>query len=323
MVSFQIDCLQYAHWSEKVFKQMSDANLDAVHVTIGYHETFREAILNLEKWYDLFESYPDYIFQGFSARDIEHARTTNRTAIFFGFQNPSPLDGDIGLIEVWYKLGVRFMQLTYNNQSILASGCYENTDTGLTRMGREVVNEMNRLGMAVDMSHSGEKSTLEAIEFSSKPIAITHANPYSWHPARRNVSNEVLVSLSAANGMLGFSLYPHHLKNNSECTLIDFCAMIYDTAEIVGINNVGIGSDLCQDQPDSVVKWMREGCWTKSVDFGEGSKSEPGFPKMPEFYRDNRDFKNIAKGLRSVGMNKEEIEKVVGGNWFKFFSDSF
>ena len=183
MTNYHIDCLQYANWSESVFKEMRKGGLDAVHVTIAYHETFRETILNMEQWNRWFEMFPNLIFHGNSGDDVRLARETNRTAIFFGFQNPSPIEDDIGLVQILYQLGARFMQLTYNNQSLLATGCYESYDSGLTRMGREVVTEMNRVGMVVDMSHSGEKSTLDAIEHSQRPIAITHANPHNWHAA--------------------------------------------------------------------------------------------------------------------------------------------
>jgi membrane dipeptidase len=103
-------------------------------------------------------------------------------------------------VEILHTLGLRFMQLSYNNQSLLATGCYEAEDPGLTRMGREVVAEMNRVGLVVDMSHSAERSTLEAIEVSARPIAITHANPASWHPARRNKSDTVLRALAESGG---------------------------------------------------------------------------------------------------------------------------
>ena len=323
MVSARIDCLQYANWSTKVFKQMRQAKLDAVHVTVAYHEGFRETILNLEAWNQLFYDNQDLIFQGFSSEDVQLAQNTQRTAIFFGFQNPSPIEDDIRLLEIWHRLGIRFMQLTYNNQSLLASGCYENDDTGLTRMGREVIEEMDRLGMVIDMSHSGERSTLEAIEASAGGIAITHANPYSWHPALRNKSDTVIKLLADRGGMIGFSLYPHHLKNGSACSLEDFCSMICSTVDLIGIESVGIGSDLCQDQPNSVVEWMRAGRWTKKVDFGEGSASNPGFPEMPEFYKNNLDFPNLASGLVSLGMREDEVEKILGGNWLKFFDKNF
>ena len=145
-MDFLIDGLQYANWSEKIFKQMRKGNVDAVHVTITYHENFRETVLQIEKWNRFFEQFPDLIFHGRTAEDIKLARDTKRTAIFFGSQNPSCIEDDIGLVEILHTLGLRLMQLTYNNQSLLATGCYEESDTGLTRMGREVVSEMNRVG---------------------------------------------------------------------------------------------------------------------------------------------------------------------------------
>ncbi len=323
MTSARIDGLQYANWSEKVFRQMREGNVDAVHVTITYHENFRETVLNIEQWNRWFEQYPDLIFQGRTADDIAKAQDTNRTAIFFGSQNPSCIEDDIGLVEILQTLGLRFMQLTYNNQSLLATGCYEADDTGLTRMGKEVVREMNRVGLVVDMSHSGERSTLEAIEQSSRPIAITHANPSFWHKALRNKSDDVLRALGQTGGMLGFSIYPHHLKDGSNCTVQSFCDMIARTADLMGPENIGIGTDLCQDQPDSIVEWMRVGRWTKSIDYGEGSASNPGFPPMPTWFQDNRHFDAIQTGLSATGMSAENIQGVMGENWRRFFANSF
>ena len=319
----RIDALQYANWSEKIFRQMRAGDVDAVHVTITYHENFRETVLNIEAWNRWFERFSDLIFQGFTADDIAKAQQTGRTAIYFGAQNPSCIEDDIGLVEVLHRLGLRFMQLTYNNQSLLASGCYEAEDTGLTRMGREVVAEMNRVGLVVDMSHSGERSTLDAIAHSTRPIAITHANPARWHPALRNKSDSVLRALAESGGMLGFSVYPHHLQRGSACSLTEFCEMVARTAELMGVGQIGIGTDLCQDQPDSVVDWMRAGRWTKARDYGEGSADNPGFPPMPDWFCDNRDFGRIEAGLREVGMTQQEVAAVMGGNWARFFADSF
>jgi len=319
----RIDGLQYANWSEKVFRQMREGGLDAVHVTVAYHETFRETVLQLERWNRWFAAHPDLILKGTTAADIDRARATGRTAIFFGAQNPSPIEDDIGLVEILHTLGLRFMQLSYNNQSLLATGCYEAEDPGLTRMGRAVIAEMNRVGLVIDMSHSADRSTIEAAEVSARPIAITHANPAAWHPARRNKPDPVLRAVTARGGMLGFSLYPHHLKGGGECTLDAFCTMIAETADRYGVEHLGIGSDLCQDQPDSVVEWMRVGRWTKDIDYGEGSAAAPGFPPMPDWFRDNRDFGNLAEGLSAVGLSGEEVAGVMGGNWYRFFAENF
>lgn len=318
-----IDGLQYANWSEKVFRQMRQGNVAAVHVTIAYHEDFRETVANIAAWNRRFETWPDLIQPAGSAADIRTAMAAGRTAIIFGCQNPSPIEDDIGLVEICHQLGIRFMQLSYNNQSLLATGCYETQDTGITRMGQQVIREMNRVGMVVDMSHSAEKSTLQAIDLSTRPIAITHANPATWMPALRNKSNDVLRALAESGGMLGFSLYPHHLKGKSDCTLGDFCDMIARTVDVMGIDHVGFGSDLCQDQPDSVVTWMRNGTWTRDTDYGEGSKAAQGFPDMPPWFRNNRDFGNILNGLSAVGFSPMDIEKIAHGNWFGFFETAF
>ncbi len=319
----RIDGLQYANWSEKIFRQLRSGGVDAIHVTIAYHESFRETVLNFEKWNRWFEQYPDLIMKGQWASDIDLARETNRTAVFFGFQNPSPMEDDIGLIEILHSLGARFMQLTYNNQSLLATGCYEDEDSGITRMGRQVIKEMNRVGLVVDMSHSGDRSTIEAAEVSERPIAITHANPFDWAPALRNKRDNVIRAVTENGGMLGFSIYPHHLKGKSACTLTSFCEMIARSADLYGVEHLGLGTDLCQDQPDSVVEWMRVGRWSKEIDFGEGSASAPGFPDMPDWFRDNRDFGNIEAGLKDIGMSEDEIAGIMGANWYRFYAENF
>lgn len=318
-----IDALQYASWSAKIFREMRAGGVAAVHVTICYHENFRETVANIEVWNRRFEAHPDLICQAASAADIRKAQASGRTAIIFGLQNCSAIEDDIGLVEICHQLGIRFMQLSYNNQSLLATGCYEANDGGITRMGREVIAEMNRVGMVIDMSHSAERSTLEAIELSARPIAITHANPSNWHQGKRSKSGTVLKALAASGGMLGFSLYPHHLSNGSSCTLEDFCAMAARAAELMGTEHLGIGSDLCQDQPDEVVTWMRNGRWTKSLDFGEGSATAAGFPPQPSWFRGNRDFANIAEGLKAVGFDDDNVAAIMGGNWLRFFDDSF
>ena len=319
----RIDNLQYANWSEKIFRQMRDGGVDAAHVTIAYHENFRETVLNIEAWNRWFEQYPDLICQAFTAADIDAAKAAGRTAIIFGFQNPSPIEDDIGLVEVLHRLGARFMQLSYNNQSLLATGCYEAEDPGITRMGREVIAEMNRVGMVIDMSHSADRSTIEAAELSNRPIAITHANPYEWHAALRNKKPEVIKAVTSRGGMLGFSVYPHHLAGKSGCTLQSFCDMIAQAADTYGAQHLGIGTDLCQDQPDSIVEWMRVGRWTKRIDYGEGSASDAGFPPMPNWFNDNRDFGNIESGLLAAGLSADDVAGIMGGNWYRFYADNF
>ena len=318
-MNYKIDNLQYCKWSREVFQINREAGLDAVHVTVVYHEDFDEFNSRVDEWNTYFKDNSDLIFLGKSYKDIEKAQKEKKTAIFFGFQNCSPIEDDIGLVEKVYDLGCRFMQLTYNNQSLLATGCFENIDSGVTNFGKEVIKEMNRLGLVIDMSHSAEKSTIDAINISQKPIAITHANPAFWHAAKRNKSNELLKILSENDGMLGLSLYPHHLKDGTNCSLESFCEMAAKTADLMGVEKIGIGSDLCLNQPDTVVEWMRNGTWAKAKNYGEGTKNNSGFPKQPDWFTDARGFSNLESGLSKVGFNKNEINGILGDNWFNFY----
>ena len=319
--NYRIDNLQYCNWSKEIFESNREAGLDAIHVTIAYHEDYAEVQKNFLEWKGYFETYSELIFQGRSYSDIEKANNENKTAVFFGFQNCSPIEDDINLVESIHQMGAVFMQLTYNNQSLLATGCYEENDSGVTRMGKEVIKEMNRVGVIIDMSHSADKSTFDAINLSEKPIAITHANPLFWHKAKRNKPNDILKALGESGGMLGLSLYPHHLLGGTNCTLDSFCQMVAKTAEIVGTKNLGIGSDLCLKQPDSIVEWMRNGTWTKTKDYGEGTVSNAAFPNQPEWFQDARGFDNIEKGLKKVGFNNDELYGILGDNWFNFYKD--
>jgi|TARA_B100001939_G_scaffold230685_1_gene198715 microsomal dipeptidase-like Zn-dependent dipeptidase len=318
-VNYKIDNLQYCNWSKEIFEINREANLDAVHATICYHEDYDELQINIDLWKKYFENYSSLIFQGFNSKDIERAKQENKTAIFFGLQNCSPIEDNIEYVEVLKQQGVLFMQLTYNNQSLLATGCYEEKDAGITRMGREVIKEMNRVKMIIDMSHSAELSTLEAIEISQEPIVVSHANPSFWHKGLRNKSDTVLKELNNSGGMIGFSIYPHHLKGASECTLDSFCEMVAETTKKISVKQIGIGSDLCIRHPDSIVEWMRNGTWTKTKDFGEGSSNNPGFPPQPSWFEDARGFSNLERGLRKVGFNEEETRDILGNNWYNFY----
>ncbi|MEK9885418.1 MAG: membrane dipeptidase [Pelagibacteraceae bacterium] len=318
-MNFRVDNLQYCNWSREIFEINHEAKLDAVHATICYHEDFDELQKNIQQWQLYFQKNNDLLLHGKTSQDIEIAHQQNKTAIFFGLQNCSPIEDNIDYVEALKKQGVLFMQLTYNNQSLLATGCYEKKDSGITRMGKEVIKEMNRVKMIIDMSHSAELSTLEAIDISEKPIVISHANPLFWHQGLRNKSDTVLKALNDSEGMIGFSLYPHHLKGASNCTLESFCEMIAKTTEKISVNQIGIGSDLCIGHPDSIVEWMRNGTWTKTKDFGEGNANNPGFPPQPSWFKDARGFDNLEKGLKIVGFNESEINGILGNNWYNFY----
>ena len=215
------------------------------------------------------------------------------------------------------------MQLTYNNQTPLAGGCFEPKDSGVSRFGKAVIEEMNRLGMIVDLSHAGKQTCIEAIEFSNKPVAISHANPTFFHKSIRNIDDDVLKQLANKNGFIGLSLYPYHLKNLGECTAEEFCSMIKELINLIGEDNIGIGSDLCLNWPDDVVMWMRNGKWTKKIDYGESKDKNPKWPKLPSWYKQPSDLKNLFTTMCENNISEKVATKIVGENWFNFMKNQF
>lgn len=316
-----IDGLQYCKWDREYFIFLQKSGITAVHITLAYHENTREMLSKFGLWNRLFSEHSDIIMPVRESKDILQAKELNKVGIFFGAQNCSPIEDEIDLVEIMRHLGLFIMQLTYNNQSLLASGCYEAKDSGLTRFGKQVIDEMNRVGMIIDMSHSSEYSTLEAIEYSKRPICISHANPAFAHESLRNKSSAVLKALAKTKGLLGFSLYPFHLPDSSSCSLEAFCAMIAKTADMIGVDCLGIGSDLCLNQPIGVLEWMRNGRWSKTMDYGEGSSSNAAWPKSLEWFSDEHGMHNIYEGLARHGFRIEEIQKIMGLNWLRFLED--
>ncbi len=312
-----IDGLQYSNWDRPLFEELRAGGITAVHATIAYWENAAETLRTIAAWRRRFRQHGDLIRPALTGEDIRAAKRAGRTAIVLGFQNCTPIEGDPALVELFHGLGVRLMQLTYNHQTLLGGGCYEPVDSGLTRLGREVVAEMNRVGMIVDLSHSGERTTLEAIETSARPVVISHANPAWFHDVPRNKSDAVLKALAARGGLLGFSIYPLHI-GGADRTRRQFCDMIRRTVDLMGIDHVGFGTDSVRGWPDEVLSWMRAG---RQVGPDEGER--PSWPRWPDWFATPADFPNLADGLAESGFDDAEIAKIMGGNWLRLFDQGF
>jgi membrane dipeptidase len=308
-----VDGLQYSNWDRSLFEELRAGGVTAVHATVVYWEDARQTLGLLADWNRRFQEHSDLIRPARSAEDIRAAKREGRIAFLFGAQNCTPIEQDLGLVEVFRSLGLMVMQLTYNNQSPLGGGCYEAVDSDLTRFGREVLAEMNRVGMIADLSHSGEKTTLDAISFSKRPVCISHANPGFFHENVRNKSEAVLRALGASGGMLGFSLYPLHIGGAGR-RLEDFTAMVARTAEIMGVGHIGFGTDTVRKQPDEVLDWMRSGRWTRS-------NAKPSWPEWPAWFRSPADFPNLTEALLARGFSDEDVASIMGGNWVRFFEE--
>ena len=318
-----IDGLEYCNWNREILEDLWNGGITAVHITLVYWENTEDSFKKIVEIEQLIQNNQDIICHAKTTQDILNAKKNNRVAFIFGFQNSAPIANDIYLVEKFFKKGLRFMQLTYNNQTPLAGGCFEPKDSGVSRFGRAVIEEMNRLGMIIDLSHAGKISCLDAIDFSSKPVAISHANPSFFHTSLRNIDNEVLKKLVNKNGFIGLSLYPYHLKNSGNCKIEDFCTMIKDLINLIGTDNIGIGSDLCLNWPDNVVMWMRNGKWTKKIDFGESKNKNIKWPKQPDWYQKPSDINNIYEAMCKNGIDEQIAIKIIGMNWLNFMKNHF
>ena len=318
-----IDGLEYCNWNRDLFENAHQAGITAIHAPLVYWENTEESFAKIKYWNDLFKEHYDIITHAKKTEDIFQAKKNNKLAIIFGFQNSAPIANDIFLVEKFFKEGLRFMQLTYNNQTPLAGGCFEPKDSGVSRFGKAVIEEMNRLGMIVDLSHAGKQTCFDAIEFSSKPVAISHANPTFFHKSIRNIDSDVLQKLAKKNGFIGLSLYPYHLKNLGKCKVEEFCSMIKELINLIGEDNIGIGSDLCLNWPDEIVMWMRNGKWTKKIDYGESKDNNPKWPELPNWYSKPSDLKNLFISMCENNISEKVATKIVGENWLSFMKNQF
>jgi microsomal dipeptidase-like Zn-dependent dipeptidase len=319
-----VDCLQYNNPERVRFEEWRKGGIDCVHVTIAIWEGARDTLGTLGKWNRLLDDNADLIALARTGAEIRSIAASGRTAVVFGFQDTSPFEDDIELVQIFHDLGIRVVQLTYNVQNRVASGCWEPQDSGLSRFfGRNVVAEMNRLGMLVDVSHCGEKSCWDALEASSRPIAITHANPSEFVGSeielkQRNKSTPLIKRLAERGGVLGLSMYPKIMKGGSDCKLDSFLDMIAWTVDRIGVDAVGFGSDYYDGWPESVIKWWRAGRWSR-----ESAVPIKGFSRWPDWLRSSADFQNLVEGMSKRGFSDAEIDKIAGGNWVRLFEESF
>ena len=190
-----VDGAQHHKWTRETFEDLREGDISAINITLAIWENATETLAEIGMWYRRFDQFSDLIMPVYTSEDIRAAYEAKKTGILFGFQNTSPIEDNIEFVAVFAKLGVRVMQLTYNTQNLIGCGCYEPNDSGLTYFGRDVIAEMNRHGVVIDLSHTGERTSMDAIEASTQPVAITHANPLWWKDVQRNKSEDMMRAL--------------------------------------------------------------------------------------------------------------------------------
>ncbi len=309
-----IDGLIISKWNRAVFEDMKKGGLSAANCTVSVWEGFQDTVNNIADMKKLIRENNDLLTLVRSAADIKQAKQDGKTGIIMGFQNAHAFEDNLGYVEAFADMGVRVVQLCYNTQNLIGTGCYER-DGGLSDYGREVVGEMNRVGIMVDLSHVGAKTSEEAILASKKPVCYSHCLPSGLKAHQRNKSDEQLKFIADHGGFIGVTMFPPFLKRGIESTVDDYVEAIGYVINIVGEECVGVGTDFTQGYDKAFFDWIThdKGRHRRLTDFGT--------IQNPEGIRTIGEMPNLTAAMEKAGWAEARIEKVIGGNWLRVFAD--
>jgi membrane dipeptidase len=244
-----------------------------------------------------------------TAADLDHAKAEGKAAIIMGLQNAEQFEKPED-VQYFYRLGLRCAQLTYNSQNLIGSGSTDRIDGGVSDFGEEIIKAMNKVGMLVDTSHCGERTTLDAIALSPKPIAVTHSNCKALNPHPRNKSDEVIKNLAAKGGVMGITGVRMFIKATDPTTVSDMADHIDHVAKLVGVEHVGIGSDAdlngYDDMPPDQYKQLKAG-YKASYAFRDKIDID-GFDHPQKVF-------DLTEQLIKRGYSDANIRLVLGGNF--------
>jgi membrane dipeptidase len=317
--SIVIDGLNTSNWdSDSALEGIYAGRVTAINATIAIFEKFHEAMDNIAGWHKRLARNSDTLMQVTSVDDIHEAKRTGKSGVVFGWQNASPIENNLDHLETFHKLGVKIIQITYNERNLLGNGCYERVDDGLSNFGVDAVKEMNRLGILIDLSHVGERTTLETAELSDKPVAATHANAKSFVDHPRNKTDDAIKLIAEKGGVIGATCWPPFLPNKFDSTLRDFGDAIDDMVERIGIDHVGIGTDYTIDQSK---EWFDLILSQQGTKFNPRRNTYPDTVTHPVGIETPEKLPAVAEELSGRGYSPEDISKVLGGNFMRVFGE--
>jgi membrane dipeptidase len=312
--SVVIDGLIIAKWDKEIFEDMRRGGLTAANCTVSVWEGFQDTVANIADMKKLIRENNELVSLVRSTEDILDAKRRGKTGIILGFQNAHAFEDNLGYIEAFADMGVRVVQLCYNTQNLVGTGCYER-DGGLSGFGREVIAEMNRVGIMVDLSHVGGATSEEAILASTKPVCYSHCLPSGLKEHPRNKSDEQLRFIADRGGFIGVTMFPPFLKRGIEATVDDYVEAIDYVINLVGEDCVGIGTDFTQGYDKGFFDWIThdKGRHRRLTNFGRIIN--------PEGIRTIGEFPNLTAAMEKAGWKESRIRKVMGGNWVNTFRE--
>ena len=286
----------------KLLHRVKSCGYDFVTFTLGEDSSgIKETIRKIAVARALVLSQPDAFVLVNTAEDVTAAKQAGKLAISFHFQGTGPVESDLDMIEVYYALGVRQMLLTTNLRNMVGDGCKESTDSGLSRFGVQVIEEMNRVGMLVDGSHTGNRTSLEACEVSKDPFIFSHSNPQAVFDHPRNITDEQIKASAATGGVIGINGVGVFLGENDSSTETILRHIDY-VAELVGADHVGIATDLPVDAANSSpTPWNPP--HPGDVPWSEISYIQP--EQLPE----------LTEGMLRAGYKESDVRGILGEDW--------
>jgi len=312
--SVVIDGLIIAKWDKDIFEDMRRGGLTAANCTVSVWEGFSDTVANIADMKKLIRENHELVSLVRGTEDILDAKRKGKTGIILGFQNAHAFEDNLGYIEAFADMGVRVVQLCYNTQNLVGTGCYER-DGGLSGFGREVIAEMNRVGIMVDLSHVGGATSEEAILASTKPVCYSHCLPSGLKEHPRNKSDEQLRFIADRGGFIGVTMFPPFLKRGIEATVDDYVEAIDYVINLAGEDCVGIGTDFTQGYDKGFFDWIThdKGRHRRLTNFGRIIN--------PEGIRTIGEFPNLTAAMERAGWTESRIRKVMGGNWVNTFRE--
>ena len=310
--------------SDRVIADARASGLTAVNVTMGYvageEEPFEQTVREIARWEARVRSRPDDLIKVLSAADIVRARRLDRVGIIYGFQNAAMMATDIGRVDVFADLGVRVFQLTYNRANHIGGGSMSPEGTGISPFGRQVIERLNARKVMVDLSHSGERTCLEAARISAAPVSINHTGCRALTDLPRNKTDEELRLVAERGGFVGIYFMPF-LSPDSLATAEDVVAHIDHAVNVCGEDHVGIGTDggtTAIDDMDAFRAKMREEVAARrAAGIGAAGENPDTLPFVEELSGPDQ-FRRLIALLEERGYTQQRIEKIMGLNFIAY-----
>ena len=321
--SIIIDALAFAReWDDAEYEAVQQSGYTGI-ITSLSRRNLQVAIDEIVAWKRRIEEYPDRYMMALTAKDFERAKRTDRLAVMMNFQNATMLEGDVDNVDALHALGMRCFQLTYNQRNRLGDGCTERTNAGLSDFGVEVVERMNKVGVLIDLSHCGVQTTFDGIEFSEKPVAITHTMIRDLRPGHPRAKTDAqLKALADKGGVVGIAALGYFIGTDpgGETTIETYADHIEHAVNVAGADHVALSTDF---PVRGIASWAtKEGWYEPRLKSFKPSYDVKWPPWIPALDGPDR-FRNVIAVLDQRGWKTKQLENLLGQNWLRLFRDVF